>query len=230
MVRQEFAEVHDTHRCARAASGRGRTARLLLHSIMLVEFRFTLLSLWAAYIQSYRHTRGLGNNERGLRNNERGCKNERCVRGNRSPNKGYIVNFSCGVIRSFNFSVPGPLKNWKHLILRRDLGPRTEKPQNLFFLGNWRPKISPQDSVCQFLFAVLQCHIYIYIIYILYIYIYYIYFFSWGRRRGWVYGMVHWYCDFWTGVWVCVYIYIIASPWEALKHALKHAFKFCIRK
>lgn len=102
MVRQEFAEVHDTHRCARAASGRGRTARLLLHSIMLVEFRFTLLSLWAAYIQSYRHTRGLGNNERGLRNNERGRKNERCVRGNRSPNKGYIVNFSCGVIRSFN--------------------------------------------------------------------------------------------------------------------------------
>ena len=103
MVRQEFAEVHDTHRCARAASGRGRTARLLLHSIMLVEFRFTLLSLWAAYIQSYRHTRGLGNNERGLRNNERGRKNERCVRGNRSPNKGYIVNFSCGVIRSFNY-------------------------------------------------------------------------------------------------------------------------------
>ena len=97
MVRQEFAEVHDTHRCARAASGRGRTARLLLHSIMLVEFRFTLLSLWAAYIQSYRHTRGLGNNERGLRNNERGRKN-------RSPNKGYIVNFSCGVIRSFNCS------------------------------------------------------------------------------------------------------------------------------
>ena len=35
--------------------------------------------------------------------NERGRKNERCVRGNRSPNKGYIVNFSCGVIRSFNF-------------------------------------------------------------------------------------------------------------------------------
>ena len=103
MKRQEFAEVHDIHRCARAASGRGRTARFLLHSIMLVEFRFILLSLWAAYIESYRHTRGLGNNERGLRNNERGRKNERCIRGNRSPNKGYIVNFSCGVIRSFNF-------------------------------------------------------------------------------------------------------------------------------
>ena len=112
MVRQEFAEVHDTHRCARAASGRGRTARLLLHSIMLVEFRFTLLSLWAAYIQSYRHTRGLGNNERGLRNNERGRKNERCVRGNRSPNKGYIVNFSCGVIRSFNYLRSSPWQAW----------------------------------------------------------------------------------------------------------------------
>ena len=122
----------------------------------------------------------------------------------------------------------------------------TEKLKSWIILGNWRPKISPQDSVFLFFcFSVpgprflLRIHFFSFsvpghksLLRIQFVsffspsMLYMFYIFSWGRRRGLVHGMVYWcignYCDYWSMcVYICIYVYtyvyICLYIWDPLR-------------